>query len=67
MPMAMLEASVSTINGMEKFGRLNTRVVVRIFFSFVKASCAFVSHVNIDYLSKFVSGEARVASPRMNF
>ena len=59
--MAMLETSVSTSNGMEKCGRLNTGVVVRIFFSFVKASCTFVAHINVDDLSKSVSGEARVA------
>jgi len=46
---------------MEKFGRLNTGAIVRIFFDFVKASSAFVFHVNVDYLSNSVSGEARVA------
>jgi len=46
---------------MAKFRRFNIGAVVRIFFNFVKASSAFVFHVNVDDLSNSVSGEARVA------
>jgi len=62
----MLEASVSTTNGMEKFGRCSTGVVVNICFNCKKASWASVDYVNFVNLSKYVSGEARVVYPRIN-
>jgi len=65
--MAFPEASVSTTNGREKLGKRKTRVVVRVCFNFVKTSRAFISHVNVDNHSKFMSGEARVANPQTNF
>lgn len=59
MPIATAEASVSSMEIWEKYGRHKTEVSVIFFFIVVKVISADVHHDNLVELNKSVRGVAR--------
>ncbi|CAL0312604.1 unnamed protein product [Lupinus luteus] len=64
--MLVPDASVSNMNGLEKFGRANTCARVIANFNVSKAEVAEESQLNLSFLSGLVNTEAMDAYPLIN-